>query len=75
MKLRVAVSVDDRAPIVIEIPGSSGAENENGTIRRSAVQDNYTQAQIPLMNLTAGQHAFKIRAVDPGAVIDSISLP
>ena len=75
MKLRVAVSVDDRAPMLIEVPGSSGAENENGAIRSSAVQNNYTAARIPLPDLGAGRHTLKIRAVDPGAVIDAISLP
>lgn len=75
MKLRVAVSVDDRAPTLVEVPGSSGAENENGAVRSSAVQDNYTRAQIPLPGLAAGKHTLKIRAVDPGAVIDAISLP
>ncbi|HEY4414074.1 MAG TPA: hypothetical protein VGO57_00080 [Verrucomicrobiae bacterium] len=75
LKLRVAVSVDDQAPILVEVPGSSGAENENGTVRRSAVQDNYTRAQIPLAGMPAGRHVFKIRAVDPGVVIDAVSLP
>lgn len=75
MKLRVAVSVDDRSPTLVEVPGSSGAENENGAIRRSAVQDNYSRAQIPLTGLAAGKHELKIRAVDPGVVIDKISLP
>jgi len=75
MKLRVAVSVDDHAPVVVEVPGSSGAENENGTIRSSAVQDNYVRAKIPLPNLAVGKHTFTIRAIDPGAVIDRVSLP
>ncbi|MES1181069.1 MAG: glycosyl hydrolase 115 family protein, partial [Verrucomicrobiota bacterium] len=75
MKLRVAVSVDDRAPMVVEVPGSSGAENENGVVRSSAVQNNDVIARIPLTGLGAGRHALKIRAVDPGVVIDAISLP
>ena len=75
MKLRVAVSVDDRAPTLVEVPGSSGAENENGAVRSSAVQNNEVKAQIPFTNLDAGKHTLKIRAVDPGAVIDTISLP
>jgi hypothetical protein len=75
LKLRVAVSVDDQASILVEVPGSSGAENENGTIRSSAVQNNYTTARIPMPGLSAGRHTLKIHAVDPGAVIDSISLP
>jgi len=75
MKLRVAVSVDGGAPTLVEVPGSSGAENENGSVRRDAVQDNYVRLPIPLPNLTSGQHTFAVRAVDPGAVIDSVSLP
>lgn len=75
MRLRVAMSVDGRGPTLVEVPGSSGAENENGTIRSSAVQDNYTRARVPLPGLPAGKHTFTIRAVDPGAIIDCISLP
>jgi hypothetical protein len=75
MKLRVAVSVDNQVATLIEVPGSSGAENENGTVRSAGVQDNYTRARIPLPSLAAGKHTFTIRAVDPGAVIDRVSLP
>jgi hypothetical protein len=75
IKLRVAVSVDKDAPQIVEVPGSSGAENENGQIRSMAVQDNYVRARVPLPALTAGKHTFKIRAMDPGAVIDRINLP
>ena len=75
MKLRVAVSVDDQSGTIVEVPGSSGAENENGQIRSRAVQDNYTCARVALPGLTAGKHTLKIRAIDPGAVIDSVSLP
>jgi hypothetical protein len=75
MKLRVAVSVDNQPATLIEVPGSSGAENENGTVRSAGVQDNYTRARIPLPSLAAGKHTFTIRAVDPGVVIDRVSLP
>jgi hypothetical protein len=75
MKLRVAVSVDGGATTLVEVPGSSGAENEYGAIRSLAVQNNYTRARIPLSGLAAGRHTFIIRAVDPGAVIDRVSLP
>jgi hypothetical protein len=75
MKLRVAVSVDDGPSTLVEVPGSSGAENENGAVRSFAVQNNFTRARVPLPGLTAGKHIFKIRAVDPGAVIDRVSLP
>lgn len=75
MKARVVVSVDDQTPITIEVPGSSGAEDEVGKIRATAVQDNYARTRLPLPALTAGKHRFKIRAVDPGVVIDRVSLP
>jgi hypothetical protein len=75
MKLRVALQVDDQAPQVTEVPGSSGKEDENGPVRRLAVQDNYVRLHVPLPPLGAGSHTFKISAMDPGAVIDRISLP
>ena len=75
MKLRVAVSVDDSTPTAVEVPGSSGAENETGTIRSDAVQNNCARVRIPLPHLAKGRHTFVIRAVDPGAVIDRVSLP
>jgi hypothetical protein len=75
MKLRVAVGVDDHAPMVVEAPGSSGAESENGTVRSAGVQNNYVNARVPLAGLSAGKHTLKIRAMDPGAVIDAVSLP
>jgi len=75
MKLRVAVSVDGQEPALVEVPGSSGAEDEAGTIRSAAVQDNYVRLRVPLPGLAAGRHAFRIAAVDPGAVVDRVSLP
>ena len=75
MQLRVAVSLDQASEIVVIVPGSSGAENENGQIRSLAVQNNYTCARVALPGLTAGKHTLKIRAIDPGAVVDSVSLP
>jgi hypothetical protein len=75
MKLRIAAGVDNRPPALIEVPGSSGAENENGTVRSAAVQNNFVRSRILLPNLSAGEHVFKIYAVDPGTVIDSVSLP
>lgn len=73
--LRVAVSVDSGAPILVEVPGSSGAENENGSVRSAAVQNNSVIARIPLSQLNPGKHKFVIRAVDPGVVMDAVSLP
>jgi len=75
MKLRLAVSVDDRALTLVEVPGSNGMENENGQVRSFAVQNNYVRVRVALPGLGAGRHVFKIQAVDPGAVIDRVSLP
>jgi len=75
MKLRVAVSVDDGQPTIIEVPGSSGTENENGQVRSQGVQNNYVRAQAPLPALPAGRHTFKLRALDPGVVLDRVWLP
>jgi hypothetical protein len=75
LKLRVAVSVDGASPVPVEVPGSSGAEDERGQSRLNAVQDNYVRATVPLPGLAAGKHVLQIRAVDPGAVIDRVSLP
>lgn len=75
MKSRVAVSVDGGEPMVVEVPGSSGAENENGQIRSRGVQDNYVRARVPLPALAAGNHTFTFHAMDPGVVVDRLSLP
>lgn len=75
MKLRVALSVDGQRPIVVEVPGSSGAEDERGPIRQNAVQDNYVRARVPLGGLAAGRHRLEIAAMDPGVVIDRVALP
>ncbi|MBW8863715.1 MAG: hypothetical protein JF609_02110 [Verrucomicrobia bacterium] len=75
LKQRVAVCVDDHASSIVEVPGSSGAENENGPIRSAAVQNNHVIAKISMPGLSAGKHTLKIRAVDPGVVVNAILLP
>ena len=75
LKLRVAINVDDQPAVLVEVPGSGGAENETGTIRSSAVQNNFTRARVPLPGLVAGKHTFRIHAIDPGVVVDRVSLP
>jgi len=74
-RLRVAVAVDDAAPVAVEVPGSSGTENENGLVRNSGVQNNSVTAVVSLPQLAAGPHRLVIRAVDPGAVVDQLHLP
>ena len=74
-QLRVAVSIDDQASVVVEVPGSSGKDDENGPTRRNGIQNNYVRASVPLIHLAAGKHVLKISAIDPGAVIDRVALP
>ena len=74
-QLRVAVTLDDGTATIVEIPGSSGKEDENGPNRRNGVQNNSVRARVPLPGLTPGAHILKIRAIDPGVVIDRLSLP
>ncbi|MTV36261.1 glycosyl hydrolase 115 family protein [Duganella radicis] len=74
-KLRVGVMVDRQAPVLVEVPGSGGQEDESGSIRQEGVQNNFVRARIPLPALSPGKHELKIQAVDPGVVIDRISLP
>jgi hypothetical protein len=75
MKLRVAVSVDNRPFVPVEVPGSSGEEDEKGKLRAEAIQSNCIQARVALPALSPAKHVFKIRAMDPGTVIDRVSLP
>ena len=57
------------------MPGADGSEGEKGKVRNAAVQDNYVQLRVPLPGLLGGRHILKISAVDPGVVIDRLSLP
>jgi len=75
MQLRVVVTLDDREAIVVEVPGSSGKEDENGPNRKNGVQNNFVRARVALPSHSAGKHILKIRAIDPGIVIDQVSLP
>lgn len=75
MQLRVAVALDDLPATAVEVPGSSGREDENGPNRRNGIQDNFVRARVPLPAIAAGRHILKVRAVDPGVVLDRVSLP
>lgn len=75
MKLRVGVAVDGGFPETVEVPGTSGKEDERGTLRSEAVQSNRVRAEIPLPPLSPGRHVLQIFAKDPGVVIDRISTP
>jgi hypothetical protein len=73
MKERVAVFIDDLPPEIIEVPGSSGSEDERGEIRSTAVQNNYVRVHVPLPSVAEGPHVFTIRAIYPGVVLDRIA--
>ena len=75
MKLRVAVQIDNGTVTPYDVPGSGGKEDENGQVRRFAVQENDARLRVPLPGLIPGKHTLRIYAVDPGAVIDRVSLP
>jgi hypothetical protein len=75
MKLRVSVRVVGGTAQAMEVPGSDGSQDERGTARANAVQDNYARLRVKLANLSAGKHTLSIAAIDPGAVIDRVSLP
>jgi len=75
MKLRVAAWVDNAPPVIVEVPGSSGAENENGQVRSQGVQDNYVRARVPLPAMAAGKHVLALQAMDSGVVVDRVYLP
>ena len=73
--LRVAACLDDQAPLLVEVPGSSGKEDENGPNRKDGIQNNFVRARVPLTATSAGKHVLKIRAVDPGVVVERFALP
>jgi hypothetical protein len=75
MKLEVAISFDSGEPRIFEVPGSSGSEDENGSIRSDAVQNNYVRLAVPINALPSGAHTMRIAAIQAGVVVDRIWLP
>lgn len=71
-QLRVTISIDGGPAQVVEVPGSGGKEDENGSIRSDGVQNNFVRAKVVLPSLKNGRHTLIIQAVDPGVVIDQI---
>ena len=74
-QLRVAVGVDDSEPLLVEVPGSDGKEDENGANRKDGVQNNYVRARVPLTRLPAGTHVLRVNGLDPGVILDRVALP
>lgn len=60
---------------MVEVPGAGGQEDESGAVRQNGVQDNLVRARVAMPALSSGKHRVKIRAVDPGTVIDRVALP
>ena len=74
MQLRVAIGIDDKFLRTVEVPGSNGKEDENGPNRNQGIRNNYVRATVQLPALKPGLHRLFIRAIDPGVVIDKLSL-
>jgi hypothetical protein len=75
MKLRVAVALDNRPPAIVEVPESGAKDLEKSPGWKAAVQNEYVRAQVPLPGLAPGPHTLRISAMDPGIVLDRVSLP
>lgn len=75
MRQRVLIALDGGPGQVVEVPGSSGQEDEYGRNRSFGVLNNFVRAEVPLGQLKEGRHTLKIRALDPGLAIDRVSLP
>lgn len=73
MQLRVVVGLDNKQLSMIEVPGSNGKEDENGSNRNQGIRNNYVRSIIDLPQMSTGKHTLFIKAVDPGVVIDRIS--
>lgn len=67
--MRVAVSVDDGPPRVLDLDTVEMSE----TWQRNALS-NTAIAEVPGMALTPGPHVLKVYALDPGIVLDRIEI-
>lgn len=75
MQLRVAVRWDDLPLQVMEVPCASSETRVAGNpIRSAGVLDNHISLRLRLRHILSGKHLLTVFAVDPGIVIDQISL-
>lgn len=74
MKLRVEISVNGSEWQSVEVPFSDGTKDENSPGRYTAVQDNFVRAFVKCPLLKEGVNTIRVRAVDPGAVLDRIAV-
>ena len=73
--LRVAISVDRQTPKLLEVPGSSGTENENGPVRTAAVQDSYRAVACALGEFGGGRaRSPRFGRWMPGVAFNRVSL-
>jgi len=74
MKLCVEVSVNGSEWQCVEVPFSDGTKDENSPGRYTAVQDNFVRAFVKCPSLKEDINTIRIRAVDPGAVLDRVAV-
>lgn len=67
-RIRVAVSVDDHAPIVLESPTT----DEHRGSWAHAVQDNVERLSVRLPHLEEGPHVLRLHAVDPYVTLSKL---
>lgn len=75
MQLRVAAGWDGLTPQVLEVPFASSETRVVGNAVRSAgVLNNRISLRMPVGAISAGSHKLTVFAVDPGIVVDQISI-
>lgn len=68
-KLRFALALDDGAPQIVEMPNRDG-----GAEWAEGVLNNARTVTANLGQVAAGKHVLRLYAIDPGVVVDSLTL-
>lgn len=75
MQLRIAMRWDNLQPQVLEVPfASSETRVASNPVRSAGVLNNYIPLRAPVGHIPAGKHHLTVYAVDPGIVLDQISV-
>lgn len=75
MQLRIAMRWNNLPPQVVEVPfASSETRVANNPIRSAGALDNHIPLRFPIGHIPAGKHQLIVFAVDPGIVLDQISV-
>lgn len=75
MKLRVAMRWDHLPPQILEVPfASSETRVASNPIRSASVLSNHIPLRASVGRISAGKHKLTVFAVDPGIVLDRISI-